>query len=126
MGINATQVIAFHELVGHVVDYIKDPDRAGFRVSENTAEANQTLIDVQSLLLTAGIGAVTSVRMPSLMGAFPNFFGVGGAPAWERQVWNDFVAKLGQFSAEVQAADADRSVEYKYSDPARFECSVSV
>jgi hypothetical protein len=83
-------------------------------------------LDIQSLLLTAIIAASTSIRMPQLMADFPNFFSAGGAPAYEREVWNSFLKKLGTQSQKVQDADAERGVEFKYFDPARFECSVSV
>jgi hypothetical protein len=64
--------------------------------------------------------------MPSMMAEYPNFFGAGGAPAYEREVWNVFVNKLKAQSVKVKNADAKRDVEFKYFDPARFECSVSV
>ena len=60
-----------------------------------------------------------------LMQKFPNFFGVGG-PEWERTVWDSFQTRLVAQSKKAQAADKERSAEYKYFDPARFECSVSV
>ncbi|KAL7564934.1 hypothetical protein ACA910_010332 [Epithemia clementina (nom. ined.)] len=117
----------YHELVGNVVDYTSKPDRAGLRVVENNGnETNQTVMDLQSFLLGAFISASTSLRMPSLMAPFPNYFGQGGAPLWERELWDGFNAKLRALSKIIKAVDAKRSVEYKYSDPARFECSVSV
>ena len=112
---------AYHELVGGVVDYVKYPSRNGFRLIEGETE-----IDTQSWLLTALIGASTAIRMPQLARPFNKFFGAGGAPAWERDVWDSFTSDLEGQSKKVQAADADRSVEFKYFDPARFECSVSV
>jgi len=114
-------VTAYHELVGGVVDYVKYPSRNGFRLIEGETE-----IDTQSWLLTALIGASTAIRMPQLARPFDKFFGAGGAPAWERDVWDSFTSDLEGQSKKVQAADADRSVEFKYFDPARFECSVSV
>lgn len=115
-------VTAYHELVGNVVDYTSHVHRAGFRI----ANTDETTLDIQSLLMTAIIAASTSVRMPQLMADFPNFFSAGGAPSYEREVWNSFLDKLGQQSRKVQEADAKRAVEFKYFDPARFECSVSV
>ena len=115
-------VTAYHELVGNVVDYTCDINRAGFRV----ANTDETTMDVQSLLITATISASTSVRMPTMMAEYPNFFGAGGAPAYEREVWNVFVDKLKAQSVKVRNADAKRDVEFKYFDPERFECSVSV
>jgi hypothetical protein len=117
-------VTAYHELVGHVVDYTILPSRAGFRLcKEDPSE-----IDLQSLLLTAIIAANTSVPMPKLMSRFDNFFGSGGAPTWERNVWSSFLAKLARQSEKVQREDANRpnGMEFKYFDPAQFECSVSV
>jgi len=116
-------VTAYHELIGCVVDYIKLPSRAGFRVTKDDKEID---IDIQSWLLGAIIGAATSVRMPALMKPFDNFFGAGGAPMWERELWSVFIHDLGVQSKNVQAADSERSIEFKYFDPARFECSVSV
>lgn len=122
-----TQVIftvtAYHELVGSVVDYIKLPDKAGFRVLEDD---DGSMIDIQSWLLGCLIGATTSVRMPQLNRKFDNFFGVGGAPDWERSVWDDFLNDLNEQSKIVQEADTNRNVEFKYFDPERFECSISV
>ena len=115
-------VTAYHELVGNIVDYTCDINRAGFRVSNS----DETTMDIQSLLIAAVISATTSVRMPPLMAEYPNFFGAGGAPAYEREVWNVFVDKLKAQSLKVKEADEKRDVEFKYFDPERFECSVSV
>lgn len=117
-------VTAYHELVGHVVDYTILPSRAGFRLCKE----DPTEIDLQSLLLTSIIAASTSVPMPKLMSKFDNFFGSGGAPAWEKSVWSSFLTKLQEQAAKVQREDAARPVgmQFKYFDPAEFECSVSV
>jgi len=115
-------VTAYHELVGHVIDYTILPSRAGFRLTKK----NPSQIDLQSFLLANLITASASVAMPRLMHSFGNFIGVGGAPAWETTVWADFQSKLGVQSKKVKAADAKRVVEFKYFDPERFECSVSV
>lgn len=114
-------VTGYHELIGHVVDYTLLPSRAGFRLTKK----DPSEVDFQSYLLTNVISASTSVPMPMLMEKFPNFFGVGG-PEWERTVWDSFHTKLVAQSEKVQAADKKRAVEYKYFDPSRFECSVSV
>lgn len=103
------------------MDYTLLPSRAGFRLTKK----DPSEVDFQSYLLTNVISASTSVPMPMLMQKFPNFFGVGG-PEWERTVWDSFHSKLVAQSEKVQAADKKRAVEYKYFDPARFECSVSV
>lgn len=108
-------------MIGHVVDYTLLPSRAGFRLTKK----DPSEVDFQSYLLANAISASTSVPMPMLMQKFPNFFGVGG-PEWERTVWDAFHTKLVAQSEKVQAADKKRAVEYKYFDPARFECSVSV
>lgn len=116
-------VTAYHELVGNVVDYVKIPSRTGFRLVEDHV-GNE--VDVQSWLLGALIGASTSIRMPALMRPFQHFFGAGGAPEWERSVWNKFVAAMEKQSEKCRHEDENRNVEFKYFDPARFECSVSV
>jgi hypothetical protein len=117
-------VTAYHELVGHVVDYTILPSRAGFRLCKQ----DPSEIDLQSLLLTSIIAASTSVPMPKLMSKFDNFFGAGGAPAWEKSVWSSFQTKLAEQSVKVQQEDANRpqGMEFKYFDPAELECSVSV
>jgi len=115
-------VTAYHELVGGVVDYVNvTPNRAGFRLCEE-----KTSVDLQSFLIAAVIGASTSTTMPELMSEFKNFFGSGGAPFWERDLWENFLDKLRKQSDVVKSADAMRPVEFKYFDPARLECSVSV
>mmetsp|Transcript_8167 Transcript_8167/g.11666 ORF Transcript_8167/g.11666 Transcript_8167/m.11666 type:complete len:181 (-) Transcript_8167:170-712(-) len=115
-------VTAYHELVGYLVDYALLPSRAGFRLTKKDPSA----IDFQSYLLTSVIAASTSVKMPMLTNKFPNFFGVDGAPEWERTLWNSFQSKITEQSAKVQAANKKLPVEFNYFDPARFECSVSV
>lgn len=115
-------VTAYHELVGHVVDYSVLPSRAGFRLNRK----NPVLIDLQSFLYFEAITASTSRRMPELIGNFDNYFSAGGAPGWERDVWTAFQENLRAQSVKVQEADASRDVEFKYLDPARFECSVSL
>lgn len=116
-------VTAYHELVGNVVDYTAKVDRAGWRIINGSDE---TTLDVQALMLQAVISASTSIRMPELMSEFPNFFSAGGAPAYEREAWNAFLGKLSKQSEKVNKADSMRDVEFKYFDPKRFECSVSV
>ncbi|KAL3931647.1 MAG: hypothetical protein SGBAC_011210 [Bacillariaceae sp.] len=115
-------VTAYHELVGHVVDYTILPSKAGFRLNKK----DPLHIDLQSFLYTEAVAASTSTRMPQLMSSFPNYFSAGGAPSWERDVWNTFQADLQSQSTKVQRDDAEREVEFKYFDPAHFECSVSV
>lgn len=115
-------VTAYHELIGNVVDYATSPWKSGFRVTKK----DPSQIDLQSLLLTSVIAAATSVRAPALMSPFSNFFGAGGAPSWERDLWDGFIKELEQQSEKVQAQDKAAAFEWKYGDPARFECSVSV
>eukprot|EP00547_Thalassionema_nitzschioides_P016544 CAMPEP_0194242916 /NCGR_PEP_ID=MMETSP0158-20130606/8307_1 /TAXON_ID=33649 /ORGANISM="Thalassionema nitzschioides, Strain L26-B" /LENGTH=582 /DNA_ID=CAMNT_0038978103 /DNA_START=24 /DNA_END=1772 /DNA_ORIENTATION=- len=135
-------VTAFHELVGHSVDYTILPSRAGFRLTKK----DPSEIDFQSFLLTQSISSSTSQRMPALLAPFEVFFGAGGAPSWERDVWNDFLEKLRKQSAKVQVEDVTRvfhpfakensgnsedrkplfDTEFKYFDPSRFECSVAL
>ena len=80
-------------------------------------------MDAQAFLISIVIAGLTSVRNPSLMRQFKNFFGAGGALLWERA---NFVSKLEIQSKAVQAADAKREVDFKAFETARFECSVSV
>ena len=115
-------VTAYHELIGNVVDYATSPWKSGFRVTKK----DPSQIDLQSLILTGIIAAATSVRAPALMAPFSNFFGAGGAPSWERDLWDGFIKELEQQSEKVQAQDKAAAFEWKYGDPARFECSVSV
>lgn len=81
---------------------------------------------MSSFLYTCVIGASTSTRMPMLMSQFSNFFGSGGAPKWEIDVWQKFQDSIETQSKKVQEEDAKRDVEFKYFDPSLFECSVSV
>ncbi|CAB9509299.1 expressed unknown protein [Seminavis robusta] len=114
-------VTAYHELVGNVVDVTLKPDRCGIR-----CVPGQTRVDVQAYLIALTISSSTSVRMPELMSRFENFFGAGGAPGYERDVWEHFQSRLKEQSLRVQEEDEKRDVEFKYFDPVRFECSVSV
>jgi len=116
-------VTAYHELIGHVIDYAILPSRAAFRLTKN---GDPMQADIQAFLLTATIAASTSIKMPMLMKKFPNFFGAGDAPPWERDVWDSFIGNLQVQSDKVQELDEKRDVEFKYFDPSRFECSVSV
>jgi len=134
-------VTAYHELIGNIVDYTILPSRAGLRLTEQ----DPSEIDVQSFTLMQAITASTSERMPALLSHFENFFSEGGAPSWERNLWNEFLQKCKEHSAKVQKEDMARvfqqyvagssdyserkplyDKEFKYMDPDRFECSVSV
>ena len=115
-------VTGYHELIGHVVDYTNFPWKAGFRITKK----DPSQADLQALLLTGVISASTSKRMPMLMSPFKNYFGAGGAPSWERDLWDNFIMELGQQSKKVQSEEATATFEWKYGDPARYECSVSV
>ena len=72
------------------------------------------------------ITATTSPPAPMLMAEFPNYIGAGGAPEWERDVWTRFLTQMGVQAKKVQENNKNRDVEYLYSDPSLFECSVSV
>eukprot|EP00957_Ditylum_brightwellii_P056641 4293209-Ditylum_brightwellii.AAC.1 len=78
----------------------------------------------------AVISAATSVPAPQLLAVFPNYIGVGGAPEWERDVWDVYVREMGLQSKKVQNDQwrraAKKQFEFKYFDPSLFECSVSV
>ena len=122
-------VTAYHELVGHVVDYNYDPDSK--RIAVRLNNQNRAQGDLQSQLLINVVAASTSQKMPQLVGSYPNFFAQNGAPEWERTIWDDFQAKLQAQSLAVQAADAARIAanpnhEFKYFDPDRMESSISV
>jgi len=115
-------VTAYHEVTGGgVVDYFRLPTRFGFRCTKNA-----TQMDAQSFLMSTLVAASTSVTMPFLMCDFKNFFGAGGAPRWERDVWNKFLGKLELLSKNVKIADANREIEYKFFDPEMFKCSISM
>ena len=115
-------VTAYHEMIGHVIDYTNLPSKAGLRLTKD----DPSEIDLQSFLNLFVITASTLSTMPKLMSKFENFFGAGGAPTWEIDVWKDFVDNLEVQSKKVQKEDKKRSVEFKYFDPAHFECSASV
>ena len=115
-------VTAYHEMIGHVIDYTNLPSKAGLRLTKD----DPSEIDLQSFLNLFVITASTLSTMPKLMSKFENFFGAGGAPKWEIDVWKDFVHNLELQSKKVQKEDEKRSVEFKYFDPARFECSSSL
>jgi hypothetical protein len=92
-------VTAYHALICTAVDYTILPDRAGFQIS---SDCNDTQIDLPGFLLQqASIAAATSLCMPKLMSKFKNFFGAGGAPAWERDVWDMFVVNLGREQSKI-------------------------
>jgi len=120
-------VTAWHELVGYAAD-LNHPKVGG--TCRITKECDPTQVDADSFILMEIVVAVTSIRMPWLMREFPNYFGSGGAPAWERTVWDNFVNKMGELSTVVQNQDEERisagHPEFKHMDPARFECAVSV
>lgn len=116
-------VTAFHELIGHVPDYTDSPFKAGFRVPRTSP----LQVDLQSYLLMAVVSAATSVPAPQLLANYPNYFAEGGAPGWERDVWNIYVREMGLQSKKVQNDEwKNRDFEFKYFDPSLFECSVSV
>lgn len=85
------------------------PSANGFRITKK----NPSLIDLHSFMYTSVIGASTALRMPALMSKFPNFFGAGGAPSWEIDVWQKFQDSIKAQAKKVQAEDAKRSVEFK-------------
>lgn len=115
-------VTAYHEVTGGgVTDYFRLPTRFGFRCTKNA-----TQMDAQSFLTATMIAGSTSVTMPFLMCDFKNFFGAGGAPGWERDVWNKFLGKLEILSKAVKTADANREIEYKAFDPEILKCSISM
>ena len=119
-------VTAYHELVGNVTDFTMLPNRAAFRLTED----DPSKADLQSFLFAGIIAAKTSVQMPRLMQRFDNWFGAGGAPKWESEVWNSFQSNLYKQSVKVQRANEEREKRlgfgFPYFDPIEFECSVSV
>uniref|UniRef100_A0A7S3V6L4 Lipoxygenase domain-containing protein n=1 Tax=Chaetoceros debilis TaxID=122233 RepID=A0A7S3V6L4_9STRA len=118
-------VTGYHEIIGHVADYFDRPDKTGFRLTKK----NPTTIDIQSSILGAIIGGTTAFPAPQLLAKFPNYIGVGdNVPAWEKDVWANFVYEMGLQAKKVQQNDRDRpsDFEFKYYDPSLFECSVSV
>lgn len=116
-------VTAYHELIGHVPDYTDSPFKAGFRVPRTSP----LQVDFQSFLLTAVISAATSVPAPQLLAEFPHYIAKGGAPEWERDVWDGYVKAMGLQSKKVHNdVWRNKDFEFKYFDPSLFECSVSV
>ena len=116
-------VTGYHEIVGHVADYFDRPDKSGYRLTKK----NPTTIDIQSSIFGAIIAASTALPAPQLLAEYPNYIGVGdNVPAWEKDVWFNFVYKMGLQAKEVQENDRKRDFEFKYYDPSLFECSVSV
>ena len=118
----AFTVTAYHELIGHIPDYVDSPFQTGFRVPRDSP----THVDLQVFFLSGFIGGSNSPPAPQLLAKFPNYIGAGGAPEWERDVWTNFVSEMGLQATNVQAADRERVFEFKYFDPSRYECSVSV
>ena len=116
-------VTAYHEIVGTVVDYTRLPSFMGFRA---TADTSTKSTDLQSFLIASALTASTALRMPMLVGKFKNFFGAGGAPSWEIDVWANFQSAIEKQSQKVRAAAARRKIKFKSMDPALFECAVSV
>lgn len=114
-------VTAWHELVGTIIDYAAAIDGAGTRLVEGTSQA-----DPQAYLDNLIICAVTGMKMPMLAKPFSNYFGKDGAPEWEAKEWNSFVEDLLAQSKAVKEDEAKREFEFKFFDPARFECSISV
>lgn len=78
-------VTAYHEQVGTVVDYTRSPRFMGLSAVEGD---DVTLVDINSYLVTAIATALTGLKVPKLMSKFENYFGVGGAPQWEREHWD--------------------------------------
>jgi hypothetical protein len=111
----------YHEIVGTLIDYTSDPSFVGARVVDGA-----TKTDVQSFVMTMMITAGTSVKVPMLMKPFNKFFSKHGAPCWERRRWKSFIRDLKAQSKDVKRADKKRDFEYKFGDPERFECSLSV
>ena len=114
-------VTAYHEVVGTVVDYTEKPSGMGFRA---LSDESCVSTDVQSYLMIAALTASTAIRMPDLVGKFKNFFGVEGAPDWERNCWDQFQRNIQHQSRVVR--NARRATEFRSMDPSRFECAVSV
>ena len=102
-------VTAYHELLGTIVDYVLLPSTNGFRLTKK----DPSKIDLQSFLNTSIIGASTSLRMPSLMNKFSNFFGKGGAPEWEIHVWQHFQDRIKNQSKKVKEDGVKGNVEFK-------------
>mmetsp|Transcript_25323 Transcript_25323/g.38398 ORF Transcript_25323/g.38398 Transcript_25323/m.38398 type:complete len:171 (+) Transcript_25323:1333-1845(+) len=116
-------VTAYHELIGHVPDYTDFSNKAGLRIPRN---GDMKAVDIQAFILMSLISSSTSLPAPQLMADFKNYIGVGGAPTWERDVWMKFQAEQKLQKEKVEKDAEKRAVEWKYFDPSRFECSVSV
>ena len=114
-------VTCYHEIIGTIVDYTSNCMSQGTRMRDD-----ETVSDVQGFAIFALLTASTGAKVPMLIKPFDNYFGEGGAPLWEKKKWNDFLKALEVQSAKVQADDEARDFEFKFFDPSRFECSISV
>jgi len=116
-------VTAFHELVGTVIDYVIEIDRVSFRASPDATTA-----DLQSWLTGVLLGSTTYLKVPRLFHTFPNWFGQGGAPSWERTIWTDWQVKLATIHSEIETANNRRGAKYKFKPfhPKILATSVSV
>ena len=115
-------VTAYHQLVGVVNGYTQFASGLGLRVVPG---ATQT--DLECYVIGAVITALTGIWTPKLLCKFANYFGQGDSvPAWEVDVWKDFVQACEAQSQVVAAANQTRVFDFKAFDPAEMECAVSV
>lgn len=120
------RVTCYHEIIGVVVQYVNDPFAYTLRLQENEDGELMVQADVQSFLLSMAIVATTGLTVPPLMDPYKGYMGRDGAPMWEKTVWNDFQAALDKQSKALDSAESKRTVEYLFSNPKKFESSISV
>jgi len=117
-------VTAWHELTGNLIDYTNDPFAMGGRVVDGATSS-----DVQGFAVALLVTAATGGTVPVLMAKYRNYFGMDGAPQWERLVWDDFQLDLTAQSkcvSDRESGDTKRKFEFKLFNPENFEASVSV
>lgn len=117
-------VTAWHELTGNLIDYTNDPFAMGGRVVDGATSS-----DVQGFAVALLVTAATGGTVPVLMAKYRNYFGMDGAPQWERLVWDDFQLDLTEQSkcvSDRESGDTKRKFEFKLFNPENFEASVSV
>ncbi len=120
-------VTCYHEIIGTVIDYTNDYKCAGFRVREDGSDGSPvTETDAQCYMLQLSIVASTALNVPMLMKQYQNYFGLDGAPSWEREKWDDFIEALEEQSEKVQESDKKKDVPFLFFDPKKFESAISV
>lgn len=114
-------VTCYHEIIGTIIDYTGDPYAMSTRVVDGATQA-----DVQAFMIFLLVTASTALKVPMLMAPYADYFGVDGAPKWEKREWREFQKKLEAQSKKVLKKQKERDFEFLFFDPARFESAISV